>query len=112
MKLTGSSVAALALPEGKTDHIEWDTSLPGFGIRVRGQGKHYVIQYRCGVRQHRESLGNIFKITLDQARSIARQRFAQVELGNDPAAEKAKVRAASAVRALTLNVAAERYLDY
>ena len=112
MKLTASSVAALTLPEGKTDHMEWDDSLPGFAIRLRGQGKHYIVQYRVGTQQRRESLGDVRKITLDQARTIARQKFAQVELGTDPAAEKIRVRAASAVRALTLNVAAERYLDY
>src|SRR6516165_3700204 len=112
MKLTASSVAALTRPAGKTDHIEWDDSLPGFGVRLRGNSARYTIQYRAGTQQRRESLGDVRRITLDQARTIARQRFAQVELGTDPAAEKAKVRAASAVMALTLNVAAERYLDY
>jgi integrase len=48
---------------------------------------------------------------LEQARQIARHRFAQVELGTDPAAEKKKVRAANAATALTLGVAATRYLD-
>jgi integrase len=112
MKLTANSVAALTLPEGKADHIEWDDSLPGFGVRLRGNSKRYTIQYRVGTQQRRESLGDVRKITLDQARTIARQRFAQVELGTDPAAEKAKVRAANAAMALTLNVAAARYLDY
>jgi integrase len=113
MKLTASSVAALTLPEGKTDFIFWDDSLPGFGVRTRGNSKHYIIQYRVSSRrQHRQSLGDIRKVTLDAARTIARTHFAQIQLGSDPAAEKAKARAASAVRALTLNDAAERYLDY
>jgi integrase len=111
MKLTMSSVAALTLPEGKTDHVFWDDGLPGFGVRLRGQAKHYLIQYRVGQQQRRESLGDVRKITLDQARTIARQRFAQVELGADPAAEKAKTRAANAATALTLGVTATRYLD-
>ena len=46
------------------------------------------------------------KVKLEDARKIARQRFAQVELGSDPAAE----RAAAAAR-LTLGEAAARYLD-
>jgi integrase len=112
MKLTASSVAALTLPEGKTDHIEWDDNLPGFGVRLRGNSERYTIQYRVGTQQRRESLGDVRKITLDQARTIARQRFAQVELGTDPAAEKAKARAVNAAMALTLGVAASRYLDY
>jgi len=111
MKLTVSSVAALMLPEGKTDHIEWDDSLPGFGVRLRGNSKHYIIQYRVGSQQRRESLGDIRKITLEQARSIARQRFAQVELGNDPAAEKARAREAASAAALTLGSVVTRYID-
>ena len=112
MKLTTSSVAALTLPEGKADHVFWDESLPGFGVRLRGQAKHYLIQYRVGTQQRRESLGDVRKITLDQARQIARTRFAQIQLGTDPAAEKAKARAASAATALTLGVAVTRYLAY
>src|SRR6516225_6407265 len=110
MKLTASSVAALTLPVGKTDHIEWDDSLPGFGVRLRGNSKRYTIQYRAGTQQRRESLGDVRRITLDQARQIARNRFAQVELGADPAAEKAKARAADTAAQFTLAVASERYL--
>ena len=47
------------------------------------------------------------KVKLDDARRIARQRFAQVELGADPAAE----RGPRPRPALTLGAAAERYLD-
>jgi integrase len=111
VKLTSSSVAALTLPEGKTDHVAWDESLPGFGVRLRGNSKHFIIQYRIGRQQRRESLGDIRKITLEQARTIARQRFAQVELGTDPAADRAKAAAAASAQALTLDVAVARYLD-
>ena len=77
MKLTASSVATLTLPEGKTDFIFWDDSLPGFGVRTRGNSKHYIIQYRVSSRrQHRQSLGDIRKVTLDAARTIARTHFA------------------------------------
>jgi integrase len=107
MRLTKDAVTALALPAGKIDHIEWDETLPGFGIRLRGSGKHWVVQYRAGPRQRRESLGDVRKVTLEDARKIARQRFAQVELGVDPAAERARTRA----QALTLGVVIGRYLD-
>ena len=52
MKLTSKAVAALTLPSGKDDHIEWDDDLPGFGYRLRlnkGSGKvgrSWVVQYR------------------------------------------------------------------
>ena len=106
MKFTKEALAALALPPGKTDHFEWDDELPSFGVRLRGRSKRWVVQYRVGTQQRRESLGDVRKVKLEDARKIARQRFAQVELGSDPAAE----RAAAAAR-LTLGEAAARYLD-
>jgi Arm DNA-binding domain len=107
MKLTTAAVASLILPPGKNDHIEWDETLPGFGVRLRGRSKGWVVQYRFGHQQRRESLGDVRKVKLDDARRIARQRFAQVEMGTDPAAE----REAATAAALTLAAAAERYLD-
>jgi integrase len=107
MKLTKEVVTALTLPPGKIDHFEWDEALPSFGVRLRGKAKTWVVQYRIGAQQRRESLGDVRKITLEDARKIARQRFAQVELGVDPAVERARARAA----ALTLAVVSNRYLE-
>src|SRR6187402_1354245 len=101
MQFNREALATLTLPPGKSDHIEWDDSLPGFGVRLRGERKGWIVQYRVGRQQRRESLGDVRKVSLDAARKIARLRFAQVELGSDPAAE----RAATASR-LTLGVAA------
>jgi integrase len=106
MKFTKDALAALSPPPGKADHFEWDDELPGFGVRLRGNSKRWVVQYRAGTRQRRESLGDVRRVKLDDARKIARQRFARVELGSDPAAE----RAAAATR-LTFGEAAARYLD-
>jgi integrase len=107
MKLTKELVTALTLPPGKVDHFEWDSGLPGFGVRLRGKAKTWIVQYRIGAQQRRESLGDVRKVTLEDARKIARQRFAQVELGVDPAAERANALAA----ALTLAVVSKRYLE-
>ena len=104
-------MAALVRPADKTDHVEWDTDLPGFGVRLRGQSKRWVIQYRIGAQQRRESLGDVPRVRLEEARKIARSRFAQVELGHDPAAERAKVRQAAASTKLTLGIVAARYLS-
>jgi integrase len=84
--------------------------LPGFGIRLRGNAKRWVIQYRINGRQRREAIGDVRKVGLSDARRIAKQRFASVELGIDPAAERAKARAEAAALELTLGKVAEQYL--
>jgi hypothetical protein len=114
MKLTKDSIAALSLPEGKPEHFEWDATLPGFGVRLRkGTSRTslaWTIQYRVGSQQRRESLGDVRKVNLEDARKIARQRFAQVELGADPAADRKQAHARTAAVKLTLAVAFDRYL--
>jgi integrase len=110
MKLTKEAISELVLPDGKADHIVWDDELPSFGVRLRGASKRFVVQFRFGSQQRRESLGDVRKVTLEAARKIARNRFAQVELGTDPAAEKAKVREQAKTGKLTLATVAERYL--
>jgi len=70
----------------------------------------WVVQYRVGAQQRRESLGDVRKVLLDDARKIARQRFAHAELGVDLAAERGKERAAVAAARLTLEKVADQYL--
>jgi integrase len=111
MKFTTDTVTALRLPAGKRDHFEWDDDLPGFGVRLRGNTKRWAVQYRVGTQQRRESLGDVRKIKLDDARKIARQRFAQAELGIDPAADRATARHAAAAAKLTVANVAGRYLE-
>jgi integrase len=110
MKFTTDVVTALRRPAGKGDHFEWDDALPGFGVRLRGDTKRWVVQYRVGTQQRRESLGDTRKIKLEDARKVARQRFAQAELGTDPAAERAKARRDAAAIKLTVASVAGQYL--
>jgi integrase len=91
MKFTKDVVDRLTLPPGKTDHIAWDEGLPGFGIRLRaGGGRTFIVQYRAGHVQRRETLGDVRKLDLEQARRAAKRRLGAVALGHDPAAEKAE----------------------
>ena len=114
MKFSKDNIAALTRPADKPDHVVWDSELPGFGVRLRkskhGESKGWIIQYRFGLQQRRESLGDVRKVTLEDARKVARKRFAQVELGVDPAAKKAEARIAAAAAKLTLGAVADRYL--
>jgi hypothetical protein len=97
MKFTKQSIADLALPGGKSDAIWFDDTLPGFGVRLRAGGKAvWIVQYRVGQRQRRETLGDVRKVDLETARTAAKKRFAQVLLGADPQAEKAEAPARQA----------------
>jgi integrase len=105
MKLTATTVASLTAPAGKPDHIWWDDSAPSFGVRCRNNRKTFVCQYRFKGETRRESLGDVRKVKLDDARAIAKKRFASVELGVDP-----KPQPAAAVSSLSLGRVADRYL--
>jgi integrase len=112
VNFTKDTVATLTPPAGKLDHIEWDESLPGFGLRFRRTKRSWVCQYRVGAQTRRETLGDVRKVNLEAARKIARQRFASIELGVDPRAAKDKASAAAAAAKLTLAAAVERYLEF
>jgi integrase len=111
MRFTRALVAGLTLPAGKTDFVYWDTDLPGFGVRIRGTTRRWVIQHRVKGISRREVLGDPRRITLDDARKIARARFAKGELGIDPAADRAKARAEADAAKLILGTVADRYVE-
>ena len=95
MKFTKDTVAALTMPPGKTDHIEWDTELPGFGVRLRGERKRWVVQYRIGPLA---TPGKPWRHPQGQARRRPQDRPAALCPGrarHDPAAERAHARTAA-----------------
>src|SRR6478609_3821343 len=108
MEFSKATIAALSIPAGKTDLIQFDDELPGFGIRLRTGGKRvWIIQYRIDGRQRRVTIGDARKVDLKAARAEAQKRFAQIILGGDPQAEKA---AAKAKAAVTMGPLADQYL--
>lgn len=94
-RITKRTVDALKTT-GK-DYVRWDGELTGFGVRVRSTGsKSFVAVYRTGGRntpQRRVTIGAVGKIEADKAREEAKAIINQAELGQDRAAEKAKLRA-------------------
>jgi integrase len=111
IRFTDAFVRRLALPAGKTDHIQWDPDLPGFGIRLRPGKASFIVQYRIGTDQRRKSLGDVRKITVEDARGVARKRFAQIELGIDPDAEEEKRKTEQASDARTFEKVVPLYLE-
>jgi integrase len=92
----------------------WDDTLRGFGLRLHVDAnqkllRSFVIQYRFGNRQRKISLGDAAKITVKQARDMAKERFAKIALGVDPAAEKEEARRVST--ALLFRDGVAQYLD-
>lgn len=107
MELTKANLPKIKLPAGKSEHIEWDTRLEGFGLRIReGGSRKWIVQYKLGKKQRRVTFGNAKSLTPDQARNGwtdadgrewdgASQLLAKVKLGHDPAADKAIARSAA-----------------
>jgi hypothetical protein len=49
MKLTKVNIARVTVPRGKSETIEFDDDVPGFGLRVRvGGSATWIFQYRQG----------------------------------------------------------------
>jgi integrase len=102
-RLKGLSVA-------DREYFVWDRDIKGFGVRVQPTGqKSYVVKYRAGSGRNaptrRVTLGDVGKLTPDQARQLAKTTLGSVAHGLDPAAMKAADR-----RAATLKELAELFL--
>lgn len=91
MRFTQATLNSFKPPKGKADHVEFDDTMPGFGVRFRNGGAGtYFIQYKIGKKHGRLSLGKVGKITLDAARVAARKQFAGIAARLNPSAERAK----------------------
>ena len=110
VKFTESNVKSFQAPAGKADHIEFDESMPGFGLRVRGGGtKYYVAQYRVGKKAGRTTLGNASKVSLADAKLHAKRLFDLVAAKINPATHRAK---AAAKAAQTFDRYIDPFLDH
>src|SRR5262245_58892781 len=71
----------------------WDTSLPGFGLRVTPTGvRTWTIRYRHAGRLYRLTIGRYPKLSLADARERARTELRRAGLGEHPVAEKLQAR--------------------
>jgi integrase len=110
MKLTSASIRTIEPTPPKTDRIEFDDAVPGFGVRARkGGSKVYVVQYAIGEKTRRMSLGKVELQGVDKARDKAKDILAKVRLGQDPAGEKQQARDTATD---TFKSVAERFLAF
>ncbi len=91
MKFTQTNIRNLKATPGKADETIWDENMAGFGIRFRNGGAGvFVIQYFLHGRQGKMVLGKIAQVNLIDAQNEAKQQFAMIARGVDPARERAK----------------------
>ena len=95
LKLDAKTVPALALGKGQRELFAWDSELAGFGLRLQGQRRTYVAQYRANGKTRRVTIGTADRLTPTQAREGARKVLARVALGEDPQGTKATQRSAA-----------------
>jgi integrase len=91
MKLNQRTATTCKLPAGKAEHFYWDEDLRGFGLRVRKDAhKAWVVGYRApgGRGYRRVTLGDVAKLTAEQARENARRIFGDLTRGVDPLTER------------------------
>ena len=107
-KLSKSVVDKLSALE--SERLYWDTSVIGFGIRVKPNGtKSYVVQYRnkSTGRSRRKTIGRHEPLlSFSQAKDIATGLLADVLRGQDPVREAQELREAP-----TMGELADQYLE-
>lgn len=107
-----------ALQSNGTEFTIWDSTVTGFGVRVRPTGaKSYVVVYRAGVGRgapvRRYTIAAVGKVTPEGARARAKVILGAVAHGHDPANQKTDERgtptlAELADRFMTEHVQAKR----
>lgn len=91
----------------------FDTSLPGFGIRIGTKAKAYIAESRVKGQTRRVTIGRTDKLTLHDARKLAQQEIAAMAGGVDRNKEKAEERTSTLTldEALNLYVASNNLKD-
>ncbi len=72
---------------GKAD-FHFDDSLKGFGVRVSGSTKTYIVQAYVEGKKERLSIGRHGVVTVDYARREAIKRLGEMAAGESPSAKK------------------------
>lgn len=80
-------------PDG-TDKTYWDDEITGFGVRLRGQSKTWILMYRNSYGTKKKlTIGSTKKFTPSEARKKAKEFLADILLNDkDPALEKVETR--------------------
>lgn len=98
-ELATIGVAADRARYGPARTTKIDPTLPGFGRRTYTSGRVvYIVQHRIAGRMQSVTIGNAEVVPERVARDVARRVLLRAEVGDDPAVERIRVRAAPAFR--------------
>lgn len=91
----GASTTFLRLPRGRARTTTWLGIEHGFGIRHYPTGRNvYIVQTRMAGRLRTVTIGPASVLTRHQATVVARRVIAYAQIGEDPATERKRIRAA------------------
>ncbi|MCU0826834.1 MAG: integrase arm-type DNA-binding domain-containing protein [Tabrizicola sp.] len=116
-RLTDPKVRDAKLTEGKSEEVIWDEEVTGFGLRLRGSSKSFVVVYRPpgmgrDASPKRLKLGTPETIpNVKEARRLAKETLGKVAGGADPVAERAEKRAKSTARVTDLMDRYDKYMQ-
>jgi integrase len=110
VKLTKRVVDGLSPRDSRFD--VYDSDLPGFSVRITPDGaKSFSVLYRAGsgrtAPKRRVTLGKFGPLTVEEARSLARQTLADVARGADPATARATAKTAPDLTTLGVDFLAD-----
>jgi len=88
LKLTKSGVEKLPYFQPSPDHsknqeLYWDTELAGFGLRITGSSKTYIVEKRVNGRTVRSRIGRHNQIPTEKARKMAQSLILDMSNGKD-----------------------------
>jgi integrase len=120
VKLTQANITDAkknAAKSGKSDYVEWDDELKGFGLRIRGDACTWIFQYKLGTHK-KMRLGKLSEIDAKRARTLAdalKGQVAGAKLGHgvEPAEtrEKKKEESQPTPKPKSLGATIEQYLS-
>jgi integrase len=91
----GANVNHFRIPRGKPRSTTWLGIEHGFGVRHYQTGRNvYIVQTRMAGRLRTITLGPASVLTQTQATKVARMVIAYAQIGQDPAADRKRIRAA------------------
>lgn len=92
----------------------WDDDPRGFGVYVKPSGvKSFFVQYPSPVtaKKRRYTIGQYGRVTLDQARTIAKEILASVAKGEDPLVTRAEEKEKALTTADTMSELCDAYFQ-